>query len=141
MYGTQQRGLIDLLNLQERGVQDRAQMGLQAPGQRMRQSVLGSLIQNMQAAKVTPPPGVNMAQMSGGLSPALLSPAVRAGGGELQRQALLALLNKSDVPGPTDYPTSGMIAPPAYKGAGKGETLASLLGIGANIAGSYAGGR
>lgn len=132
-YGIEQGARTNLSQLQEQATMNRAQLGMMAPKERMKQAILGSLIQRLQSAKVTPPAGVNMAKLSGGIDPsALLNAGARAGGGEMQRQALLALLTKSDVPGQTDYVGSGTLRPPqsgTYKTAGKGESLLSLLGL------------
>lgn len=146
-YGTQQSALANLLNTQQRDSMDRARLGVAAPSQRMRQAVLGSLLQNLQAAKVTPPAGVNMGQMSGGLTPDALSGAVRAGGGELQRQALIALLTGSDMPKSVDYVQQGMLKPPTlptFKQPGKLESILSaggLVGAGASGLMGLLGGR
>ncbi len=138
-YGIQQAAMSNLLNQQEQGTLNRAQLGISAPSARMKQAILGSLIQNAQDAKVTPPAGVNMAQLSGGLKPSLLSAATRAGGGELEKQALMALLSKSDIPAATDFVGQGMLpAPesPEFKTAGKGETVLSLLGLLGGVGGA-----
>jgi len=132
-YGTQQSALQQLLALQERATLDRAKLGIEAPSSRMKQALLGSMIQNLQSAKITPPAGVNMGKVTGGVDPsAFLNAATRAGGGELNRQALLALLTKSDVPGPTNYGQTGLMPAPTlggYKGAGGLETTLSTLGL------------
>lgn len=138
-YGIQQGAATNLAGLQERATMDRAQMGVQAPSARMRQAVLASLIQNTRGAQIAPPAGVNMAKLSGGLTPDSLSAATRAGGSELEKQALLALLTKSDVPGATDYQQSGMVSSPTmggYKDAGKMESLMSVLGLLGGTAGA-----
>lgn len=140
-HQTSQNALVNLLGLQERGTMDRAEMGLRAPGQRTRQAVLGSLLQNLQPMNIQAPAGVRMGQVSGGLSPALLNPQARQAGGELQRQALMALMNKSDVPAPTNYPQSGMLPAPSYRGAGTAESILSMLGIGGSAIGAMRGGR
>ena len=130
-YSTQQQALLQLLGLTEQGLAGRARLGLDAPGQRTRQAVLGSLLQNVQPFQVTPPPGVRMGNVSGGMSPALLNKDARAAGGELQRQALMALLTKSDVP-PMPDTSKTILNPPQlsnYQRAGGGESILSLLGL------------
>lgn len=133
LYGTQQNALAQLLGLQERGTMDRAQLGIAAPQARMKQALLASLLQNAKPASFSGlPAGVTVPQMSGGLSPALINNLARAGGGELQRQALLALLTKSDVPAQTDYVKQGMLQAPQmarYKQPGKFESFASGAGL------------
>ena len=132
-HGQEQRSLIDLLGMQENATMDRAQMGVTAPQARSKQAVLGSLMQNLQPAQISGlPSGVSMPQMSGGLTPAALSSQARAGGGELQRQALMALLSKSDVPAATNYPETGKIQSPemlGYKDPGKMESILSAIGL------------
>lgn len=138
-YGIQQGAMNNLLGQQEQSTLNRAQMGISAPSARMKQAILGSLLQNVQDAKVTPPAGVNMAQLSGGLKPSTLSAATRAGGGELEKQALMALMSKSDVPAATDFVGKGLLTPPAspdYKSAGTGESLLSLLGLLGGVGGA-----
>ena len=139
-YGMAQSARSNLLGQQEAATMNRAQLGLQAPNVRAKQAILGSMLQQLQSARVTPPAGVTMGQLSGGIDPSrLLNPAARAGGADLQRQALMALLTKSDVPAPTDFVRHGTIAPPSasqYKGAGKLESILSALGL----LGSAAGG-
>lgn len=134
-YGIDQSARQNLLGQQEQATLNRAQLGMQAPNVRMKQALLGSLIQNMQSAKITPPSGIRMGQMTGGIDPSsLLNAGARAGGGEMQRQALMALLTKSDVPAATDFVKDGTVAAPTmggYKNPGKLESalsLASLLG-------------
>lgn len=132
-YGIDQGARQNLLGQQEQATLNRAQLGMQAPNVRMKQALLGSLIQNMQSAKVTPPSGIRMGQVSGGVDPSsLLNAGARAGGGEMQRQALMALLTKSDVPAATDFVRDGTVAAPqmgGFKQAGRGESLMSLLGL------------
>jgi len=139
-YGIDQNARTNLSGLQENATMDRAKLGIQAPSARMKQALLGSMLQNMQSAKVTAPAGVNMGKISGGLDPSmLLSAATRAGGGELEKQALLALMTKSDVPGATDYVNSGKVAAPQMQGfqtPGRGESLLSALGLVGSAAGA-----
>lgn len=138
-YGTQQSALLQLLGLLEAGQLQRARIGLDAPGQRTRQAILGSLLQNIQPFSVSPPPGVRMGNIQGGMSPALLNPQARQAGGELQRQALQALISRSDVPAMPDTSRT-ILAPPQlspYRQAGKGESIMSLLGLGLSGLGAF----
>lgn len=131
-YGVDQGARTSLSNLQEGATMNRANLGIQAPQARMKQALLGSMLQNLQSAKVSAPSGIRMGSISGGLDPStLLSAATRAGGGEMEKQALMALLTKSDVPSATDYVNSGKVEDPTlqnYQTPGKGESLLSLLG-------------
>jgi hypothetical protein len=139
-YGIDQGARTSLSSLQENATMNRANLGIQAPQARMKQALLGSMLQNMQSAKVSAPSGIRMGSISGGLDPStLLSAATRAGGGEMEKQALMALLSKSDVPGATDYVTSGKVEDPTmqnYKTAGKGESLLSALGLLGSVGGA-----
>jgi hypothetical protein len=142
-FGIQQNARNNLLGQQEQATLNRAQLGMQAPNVRMRQALLGSLIQNMQSAKITPPSGIRMGQVSGGIDPsALLNAGARQGGAEMQRQALMALLTKSDVPAATDFVRDGTVAAPqmgGYKKPGRGESILSLIGLLGSAGGSMAG--
>lgn len=143
LYGTQQNALANLLGLQERATMDRAKMGVEAPSARMKQALLASLLQSARPASFSGlPKGVTVPQMSGGLNPALINSAARSGAGELQRQALLALLTKSDVPQATNYGKTGMLPLPqfqGYKGAGKGESFMSGAGLIGGLLGGIGG--
>jgi len=138
LYGTQQNAMQNLLGLQERGVQDRAQMGIAAPSARMKQALLASLLQHARPSTISGvPAGITVPRVSSPLS--AIDAATRGGGAELQRQALLALLTKSDVPAATDYAKTGMLTPPqlaAYKRAGALESLMSAGGVLGGILGS-----
>lgn len=141
-YGIDQSARTALTNTQEGAVMDRAKMGVNAPMARAKQSLIGSILQNLQSAKITAPAGIRMGQMSGGLDPSsLLNAGARQGGAEMQRQALMALMNKSDVPAQTDYVSSGTVAAPQmgqFKQAGKGESLMSLLSLLGSAGGAIA---
>lgn len=140
-YGIDQSARQNLLGQQEQATLNRAQMGVSAPQARAKQALLGSLLQNLQSAKVTAPSGIRMGSISGGLNPSAISAATRAGGGELEKQALMALLTKSDVPAATDFVKDGTVAGPqsvGYKTAGTGESLMSLLGLLGSAGGAIA---
>jgi hypothetical protein len=80
--------------------------------------------------------------MTGGIDPSsLLNAGARAGGGEMQRQALMALLTKSDVPAATDFVRDGTVAGPqmgGYKKPGGMETALSLIGLLGSAGGAMA---
>lgn len=185
-YGTQQNALLSALLARGRENQDRyqtqqgattnamqgqhgalvagsneglqrAQLGLQAPTARARQSVLGSVMKNLQPSSFSVPEGQKgrVPTRTGGLTAAVLDPTTRAHGDELMNAALMAQLSGSDVPKATDFkagdwagsviappPTtdymSGILAPPelgGYKTAGKGESILSGLGVGGGVLG------
>lgn len=144
IYGTQQSALANLLQMMESGALNRAQLGVSAPKERARQLAYGSILQNVQPFKVTPPSGsrVKIPTVSGGLNPSALSAMARAGGGELQRQGLLAMLTGSDVPKMPNYAQQGMLTPPELskmKQAGKFESIAGAAGLGLGTLGSVMG--
>jgi hypothetical protein len=137
IYGTQQQAPIQLMQLLERGLQDRAKLALEAPSARLNQLIRGSLLANVQPARITGgfSSNVRIPQISGGLSPSALSAAARTGGAEMQRQALLKLFSGQDVPRMPNF-AGALVRPPQlpqYKQAGKGESLLGALGIGSNI--------
>jgi hypothetical protein len=132
LHNNKQQSILQLLGLLENAQRDRADRAMSAPADRARQSAMGSMMQNIQPAQISGlPSGVSIPQMSGGLNPSMLNAQARAGGGELQKQALMALLSKSDVPA---MPKSeGALLPDpvlqAMKQPGKGESLLSMLGL------------
>jgi len=178
-YQIQQRALLDALMAMDRGETDRyqtrqgattsalanqstenilrARLGLEAPAERARQSILGSLMQNMQPVTVSggnERVRANMPVFSGGLTAAALDPVTRQHGGELMQAALNAQRTGSDVPAATDF-MGGVLEAPArtdymkgilnapamggYKKAGKGESWLSGGAILADIFGSALG--
>jgi len=135
----QQSAALQAQGLNENALMNRAQLGISAPSARMKQALLGSLLQNAQTARYTPPPGIRMGQMSGGLDlSALINAAARQAGGTLQGQATRALETGSDVPTFTDA-TSRLTATPtpsAVRGPGMGESLLSGGGLLASLLGA-----
>jgi hypothetical protein len=132
IFRTQQQAALEALLAQERGTLDRAQLGITAPSARTRQSVLGSLLQNIQPVSVNVPDRVrgSLVSYEGGLSPALLNDLARQSGAELQNQAHSALVNRSDIPEPTNF-QSGLLTPPnqtPYREAGAFESGMSGAG-------------
>jgi hypothetical protein len=109
-YGIRQNALSDAANMQERGTMDRAGLKLAAPDKRASQVVRGSLMELLQPAKISHPRAV-IPQMSGGLTPAALSDAVRQSGRDLQSIAGDALRTGSDVPEMPDFKANVLDAP------------------------------
>jgi hypothetical protein len=131
VYGTQQGAASNMAALKERAAMERANLGITAPVDRSKQIVRGSLMQNLQPFKIgNVGSKVKVPTVSGGLTPAALSAMVRQGGGELQSQALGALLNKSDIPKEQDYDKAMVAAPKLSELAepGKLESMGSILG-------------
>lgn len=170
-YGTQQSATTNAtqglqgatshaLDAQSAEGLQRAQLGLQAPSIRARQSVLGSLMKNLQPVHVQGPAGQagHESTITGGLSASALDPTTREHGSQLMNAALMAQLNGSDVPPPTDFKsgiqdwkgsvlappeatdyTKGILAPPtlsSYQQPGKLETGLSWGGTIGNILGA-----
>ena len=158
-YGTQQGATSRALEGESAEGLARSRLGLDSGSTRARQSILGSIMQNGHALNLTPVGGVagHVPQISGGLSLDTLSPESRQHGQALTNAALMAQLSGSDVPAATNF-RAGILSPPAatdfksgvmtppdeldwaggvlapptltgYKGAGKGESILSLLGM------------
>lgn len=174
VYGTQQNSILNALLAKDRGAMDRyqtrqgatttalgqqsneglqrAQLGLQAPSVRAKQSVLGSLMKNMQDVNIQSPARQqgHVPTITGGLRPSNLDPQTRGHGDELIKAALQAQLTGSDIPAATDFKggvldapgetdfQSGLIAPPDMgaglqgeggmeKALGGGSVIASIL--------------
>jgi hypothetical protein len=141
-----------------------AKLGLEAPTAAARQSILGSLMKNMQPHAFVSPSGQrgHLTSVSGGMSAANLDPLTRQHGDALLKAALEKQLSGGGLPGPTDFRggiqdwskavldvpeatdySKGLLAPPEladYKKAGRGESILSGLGMGLGIAGEVAGG-
>ena len=128
-----------------------AKLGLTAPSVQAKQSIMGSLMKNMQPRQFTAPArqAGHLTQMRGGMSPANLDPGTRELGAKMIEAALKdpnANIPKAtdfmggvqdwkstvlDQPEATDY-SKGLMKPPELKGyenAGKGESGMSLAGI------------
>lgn len=118
---------------------NRAQLGITAPSARMKQALLGSLIQNARSAKVTPPAGIRMGQVSGGFDlDTLINALGRKAGGTLQAQATSALETGSDVPAFEDATARlrRSPVPGGFQRAGRGESLMSGAGLLASLLGA-----
>lgn len=138
----------------------RARLGLEAPTARARQSLLGSLMANMQPVEVSGGNArvmANMPKITGGMTPAAIDPTTRQHGKELMNAALMAQLSGSDVPkatnfgsGVADWKSSvlgapeatdmrqGLLPPPnlaGYQQAGRGESFLSGAGVVGGILG------
>jgi hypothetical protein len=131
--------LLDALKQNEAAKMNRAQLGIQAPSARAKQALLGSLMANARTARVTPPAGIRMGTVSGGLDLDALLTHARGAGRTLNAQATQALETGSDVPAYEDATSrlSKSPTPGGYKKAGKMESLMSLLGLVGAGAGAY----
>lgn len=148
-----------LVNQSTEGLQ-RARLGLDSASQRARQSVLGSLMQNAQPSQVAVPEGQrgHVTRVTGALNPSMLDPMTRAHGAALMKAALEAQLSGSDVPAATNFAgaandwrnsildvpeavdySKGLILPPEYQKAGRGESWMSGLGAALGLAGAVGG--
>lgn len=131
VYNTAQRSIFDKANteLQQK------QFALQAPVTRARQTSLGDLLANIQDVNIQAPAGINVPQITGGLRPSALGPNARAAGGELSRQALMALMNGSDTP----TTKLDLLTPPTIREmpqAGGAERVTGQLGTILGLAGT-----
>ncbi len=105
-----------------------ARLNLEAPSERARNSVRGDILASAQPSTITGPiTGTHgqVPQISGGLSPALLSGNSRQLGGAMSRDALLSQMQGDVVPQP--QPQSNGIDT-ALSGAGYASLLAPILG-------------
>ena len=156
-YGIQQGATTTALGNQSQEGLQRARLGMDSGTARARQSIMGSLMANMQPVSVQAQGQVRgrVPVISGGLSASALSPETRQHGAELSKAALMAQLTGSDVPAATDFKggilnapaatdfrsgildapaatdySKGIMAPPnqqGYQKAGKVESIMSLL--------------
>jgi hypothetical protein len=134
-FNTQQTAASRAKEDEEAGKIARSQLGISAPSARAHQALLGSLIRNIQPVSFSNTGRVHVPTVSGGLTPAAIDAGARGAGGELERQAIDALLSKSDIPSSTDF-SSALMTPPAqtpYQDPGTGESVLSGIGTAANI--------
>lgn len=103
-----------------------SQFNLEAPGQRVGQVARGDILSSMQDAAPTGDPRIDKFA-GGGLRPSAFGASSRQAGGELQRQALMALMSGSDkiTPQLSTLPK-----------AGKLETLGGISGLIGGLAGA-----
>lgn len=132
IYNTQQNAQF---NKAQQELQQR-QFSLNAPANRAKQTALGDLLANVQDVNITPPSGIRMGNITGGLRPSALGPNARQAGGDLSRQALMALLDQRD----QKFDPIQMIAPPQITPGtqpGKAENLLGILGTVGGLAGGF----
>lgn len=121
---------------------DRAQMGIDAPMARTKQAAYGDALKNVQDVNIdfqgqTGP--MSKFNVTGGIRPSMFGQNARDAGGELGRQALMALMSKSDVPAMTDVPEpSPLVEMPELsqpQGSGVLEKVLGGVGLGGSILG------
>lgn len=153
IYGTRQNALMDALRSgsQERLAQgsqdlDRRQFALNAPSARARQSVRGSLLQNLQPLQLSGLPdrvSSRIPTQTGGLTPAAFNSDTRALGGELTRAALMdQLRGDSFAPMTQTNFQEGILPAPqleALQRSGLFEQILGSLGFGASLVGGVGG--
>lgn len=136
-YGMNRAALIDKM------MQDRAQMGIDAPMARTKQAAYGDALKNVQDVNIdfnATTGALPQFNVTGGLRPSMFGANARAAGGELGRQALMALMTKSDIPAMTDVPEASPLIdlPELSQPKGSG-ALEKTLG-GAGLIGNVLGG-
>lgn len=152
-YNTRQQATTTALGQEEQGKLNRAQLGMQSGGVRAHQSILGSLMKNLQPVSVQASERLQgrVPQITGGLTPAALDPMTRQHGDELMKAALMAQLTGSDVPEATDFRSgilngpeqidfrSGVLTAPELtplKQSGKLEKILGTIGLIGSAAGA-----
>lgn len=115
----------------------RAQFGIDSASARAKQAALGDAQHNIQDVNIDFAPKTGALpkfNVTGGLRPSMLGPNARQAGDELSKQALMALMTKSDVPAASplvDMPQIG-----DYTKAGAGEKTLQGIGLGSSIWGA-----
>jgi len=119
---------------------DQRKFALAAPGTRASNAVRGSLIQNLQPVSFSGLPSRisnSIPHMTGGLTPAAISPEARAAGGELTRQSVLELLKGDQFTPQTPTNFQGGVLPlpqmEALKQSGLLEKILGGLGLGGSL--------
>ena len=141
-YNTQQNAMSRALENQSGENMQRAQWGVQSDRERARQSVLGSLMKNLQTSRVSssnPMLQGRIPTYTGGLqASSVLDAMTRQQGQGLLQKALTAQQTGSDVPAATDF-LKGVLTPPELEALKKSGLLEKILGA-VGLAGSIAGG-
>ena len=127
----------------EGATMDRANLGISAPMARTKQAAYGDALKNVQdvninfGAKTGSLPSFGV---SGGLRPSMFGDTARQAGGELSRQALMALMTKSDVPGmptlPDQQPLSALPELSTPQGSSALEKITGGVGLTGSILGA-----
>lgn len=142
LYNTQQGATSRAYENQSAEGLQRAQLGITSDRERARQSMLGSLMKNLQTSQVSssnPRLAGKIPTFSGGLqASSVIDPMTRAQGQGLMSKALSAQQTGSDVPAATNFLAS-VLTPPELDALKKSGLLEKILG-GLGLAGSLIGG-
>jgi hypothetical protein len=146
-YRTQQQALLQALGLQSNEQINQGALDLRQRQHNDKSVLLGSLLQNLQPVQfsgLNPQIASRMPQITGGLSPAALSPQARQHGGTMQAQGIAGNQAKGVMPQlqQTNF-LKGLLQAPSlsgYKGPGKFESILGLLGAAGEAYGAYGGG-
>lgn len=114
----------------------RGQFGIDAATQRTKQAATGDALSHVQDVNINFQPRTGALpnfSVSGGLRPSMFGNTARSAGGELGRQALLALMTKSDIPQASPLVDVPDVSKPTQSGALE-KTLGGV-GLGASILG------
>lgn len=124
----------------------RAQLGIDAPMARTKQAAFGDALQNVQDVNLDFQPTTGALPkfgITGGLRPSMFGENARAAGGELGKQALAALMSKSDVPAASDpmalpepSPLTGQPELSMPKPSSGLEKVTGAVGLGGGILGA-----
>jgi hypothetical protein len=104
-------------------------------GGRAKQALIGDLLSRVQDVNISVP-GIKNATITGGLRPSALGEMGRATGGELSRQALLALMEGDQFQGGERLQAPGLTPLPKPSTL---DTILSIAGPAASIAGGLSG--
>lgn len=123
---------------------EQRKFALDAPGTRGKQALFGSLMQNLQPAKLTglsPKLAAKMPTITGGLTADAISPQARQMGGLMQQNAVAGQqAGDRFAPIPQVNFRQGLLPDPmlqGYKGPGKGESILGLIGLAGQIYEQY----
>lgn len=114
----------------------RGQFGIDAATQRTKQAATGDALSHVQDVNINFQPRTGALpnfSVSGGLRPSMFGDTARSAGGELGRQALMALMTKSDIPQASPLVDVPDVSKPTQSGALE-KTLGGV-GLGASILG------
>lgn len=135
-YIAQNRARLKMDQGQTRDAQalERAKFGVAAPQERAKQAAYGDALKNVQDVNIDFQPQTGPAtkfNVTGGLRPSMFGETSREAGGELGRQALLALMTGSDTPETSPLVDIPDVSEP--KGSGVLEKVTGGVGLGGSI--------
>lgn len=140
-HTAQQNALLAAAQQHEQAMKDAGTLDLEqknyalsAPGQKLSNAIRGGAASRIQDVTANRPDGIPNISFKGGLRPSLIGPAGREAGGEMERQALMSMMNPETM---SALPTSGATVMDEFKQTPlpKAGLLDKILGAAGTVGG------